>query len=224
MYIKSNQTRKHLFPITIILLFFGFSISGFSQEFGFKPTFAYNFHSLNGIQAHTFGGGLNIEESIDETKSTLHFSVLYFGGKGTLTEESYGKWFDDEPAPQDPNKIAKRNNFDMFYISAGQRFYLGDSEIIMDGVHLGYSLGWGLPAQDNPFGYYWDISAQLGYQHFFKDKRSFDIFAKIGFGQWTYDVEYFKVVYGYGDSYKGLNFKSESMFFIQTGVSVGLFK
>jgi hypothetical protein len=215
---------NYSFPLIIVIFLMPISIQGLSQSFGVKPTFAYNFQAINGIQTHTFGGGLNFEDYMEDSKSTLHFSALYFSGKGALTEEGYNKWFDDDVDPQDPNKVAKRNNFDMFYISAGQRFYFGHSEIVMNGPYLGYSLGWGIPIQDNPFGYYWDISTQLGYQYFFKDNRSFDIYAKIGWGQWIYDVEYYKIFYGYDGAYSGLKFTSESIFFIQTGISVGLFK
>lgn len=202
----------------------GISLPGYSQSFGVKPTFAYNFHKINGLQTHSFGGGFTFEDSFKEGKGSIHFSLLYFGGKGTLTEEGYQKWFDDSDGPQNPNKIAKRNNLDMAYLSAGQRFYLGDSDGTMNGANIGYSIGYGLPTQDNPFGYYWDISAQLGYQYFITENKSIDFFAKVGFGSWTYDVDYFRVIYGYDDTYTGLNFRSESMFFLQTGVSIGLFK
>ena len=113
----------------------------------------------------------------------------------------------------------------MLYGGFGQRFYLGkEEEIKLNGLNIGYSVGWGVPMQDNPFGYYWDLSFAIGYQYFFQDNRSIDWFAKIGYGSWTYDAEYFRAVYNYDNNYIGLRFETASMFFIQTGVSVGLFK
>ena len=207
-----------ILPLLAFLIFLAPS-QGQAQDILVKPTFAYNFNKFLGIKTHSLGGGLNIERRLGFSNRTIGVSLLYFGGKGALTQEDFDRITRINRPPANPDILAERSNMDMFYVGVNSRQYFqGDA---LEGPYAGLFAGGGIPTQDNPIGYYWDIGGQIGFQKVLDSGLTFEPYMKLGYGMWLYDANYYGVYYGFYGTYGAVLYEYVDMFALQTGISIG---